>query len=197
MLFVSCNGDDINQKPSEEIFKSSEFLKKDNRFIELIESNMELANNITDIKKAQSLVKKQSLSKKEINELGIFLGFLNGEEYQKFINNQKKILRDLNLEYDLVSYKDDSLIELAKDAINYKIDKLRNKGLSGCDCNRIRINCLIEVSAAAVLGHLGCASVDWTGIGAPICHGAVLIIQYAAGDNCNANAQACNRGCIT
>ncbi|WP_175402824.1 hypothetical protein [Mangrovivirga cuniculi] len=43
--------------------------------------------------------------------------------------------------------------------------------------------------------HLGCASVDWTAIGAPICHGAVLVAQIEASDNCNAEAENCNNDC--
>ncbi|MFK8284191.1 hypothetical protein [Capnocytophaga canis] len=47
----------------------------------------------------------------------------------------------------------------------------------------------------AVVGHLACASVDWTGIGAIICHSAVVIGQIAASDNCNAEGENCVNMC--
>lgn len=135
------------------------------------------------------------MSYSEISVLSIALGFKNSEEYQSYINNQKSVLRDLNNEYNLESVEISKLIHLGIEAIELENNNLYDKSSDDCNCERIRRNCIIEVGAAAVVAHLGCASVDWTGIGAPICHGAVLIAQIAASDNCNADTENCVNDC--
>jgi hypothetical protein len=59
------------------------------------------------------------------------------------------------------------------------------------NCERIRVNCILTVAAEATIMHLGCVSVDWTGISAPLCHGVAILFQIVAGDTCNANAEDC------
>lgn len=191
--FFSCNNDESVEKKDN--IANIELLKKDARFSDLIKSNINLMNNVVDFNKAKSLTQKSSLSTSEISELSIALGFKNSEEYQSYINNQKSVLRNLNNEYNLESVEKSKLINLGIEAIKLENSNLYSKSSDDCNCERIRRNCIVEVGAAAVVGHLGCASVDWTGIGAPICHGAVLIAQIAASDNCNANAENCLNNC--
>lgn len=193
LTIVSCSEEETI-KESQNSFTDIELLKTDARYSDLIESEINLMNNVVDFDKAKLLTEKSSLSANELSELSIALGFKSKEQYQDYINTQKLILRNLNNEYNLESIDKSKLIDIGIQSLNLKENNLSAKS-SGCNCERIRRNCIIEVGAAAIVGHFGCASVDWTGIGAPICHGAVIVIQIAASDNCNANAENCENDC--
>ena len=59
------------------------------------------------------------------------------------------------------------------------------------DCNRERGNCIGSVAAQAAAAHLACAAADLTIIAGIICHGAAIIYQITAGDNCNIAYRRC------
>ncbi len=179
----------------EKPFKNIEQLKSDIRFVRLIENNIAFIDNIRDKKKVSYLLEKEITKESQLNELATALGFNDWTEYEGYVFEETNKLNELEIEYNLSSYSEDEIIELGIDAIHANDSKVLLKSTDPCNCERIRTNCIIEAAAAATLAHLGCLSVDWTGIGAPICHGAVIILQIAASDNCNANAENCINDC--
>jgi len=186
---ISCAEEQTLKTQTEKPPKEMGFLKTDQRFVGMLENNITLLGNVRDIKVAQILLEKEKLTKQDLEYFSIALGFDNFKSYEKFIDTQKKVLFELNNEYNLIGIEDSKFISIGVEALNLKYS---NKTAKESTCERIRRNCLIEVAGGAILGHLACASVDWTGIGAPICHGAVFVVQIAASDNCNANATLCD-----
>lgn len=168
----------------------SEF-DSDSRLSKLIEINMSITSKVIDKNKAIKLLNKDKLSETELNELSLSLGFKNSLEYQNIIFQQSILIKELVNDYHLKNQKKDFLNKIVLESPIIK-DQKKKFMTFNTNCQRIRRNCLIEVAATATAAHLACASLaDWTGFGAPVCHGAAIIYQLVAGDTCNANAEDC------
>jgi hypothetical protein len=152
---------------------------------------MSITSKVIDKNKAIKLLNKDKLSETELNELSLSLGFKNSLEYQNIIFQQSILIKELVNDYHLKNQKKDLINKIVLESTIIK-DQKKKFMTFNTNCERIRRNCLIEVAATATAAHLACASlVDWTGFGAPVCHGAAIIYQLVAGDTCNANAEDC------
>ena len=187
-LVISCNKEkDLAIEQTESIAE----LKSDSRLSKLIEINMSITSKVVNKNKAIMLLNKDKLSESELNELSVSLGFKNSLEYQNIIFQQSILSKELVNDYNLKNQKKDFINKIILESPIIK-DQKKKIMIFGTNCERIRRNCLLEVAATAAGMHIACASLaDWTGFGAPICHGAAIIYQLAAGDNCNANAEDC------
>lgn len=185
-ILISCGESELQEVSSRS--KDLSLLKGDDRFVNLISKNISVIDNMASKKIAQNLLEKGDLTTDELQHLSRALGFENLKTYQKFIEENKRIYNELSFDYDLSNVNRNEFVNYALQAQIFKTPG----NLKESPCERIRRNCLVQTAAEAVIAHLACASVDWTGIGAPVCHGAVLIYQIAASDNCNANAEICN-----
>ncbi|MDY8138622.1 hypothetical protein [Aquimarina sp. 2201CG5-10] len=188
MLF-SCSKDDITSE-QQNIFEDVNDLSKDASFTKLLEENIDLMSNVSDLERAQELISKgDNLSETELNELSISLGFSDLNSYAEFYEKQSVMLNELNQKYDLASYDEATIQSLAIENFNNIAPIERNN-----NCERIRRNCIVGAGAAAILGHIACGTVDITVVLGAICHSAVLVAQIAASDTCNANAENCESG---
>ena len=183
-IFYSCSKEEVAIETKQNVFEDISKMGKDDVFIDLVRENITVINQISDIKKARELTSKSSsLSNEELNELSISLGFSNFREYQVFYEAQNENLLILNEKYNLEAYDDSTIQNLALE--NFNDDSLYKSN----NCERIRRNCII--GAGAILGHLGCATLDVTIVAGIVCHGAVLVIQAVVSDTCNAEAEDC------
>jgi hypothetical protein len=152
---------------------------------------MSITSKVVNKNKAIMLLNKDKLSNSELNQLAISLGFKNSLEYQNIIFQQYILLKELVNDYNLKNQKKDFINKIILESPIIK-DQKKEIMFFRSNCERIRRNCLLEVAATAAGMHIACAALaDWTGVGVPICHGAAIIYQLAAGDNCNANAEDC------
>ena len=62
----------------------------------------------------------------------------------------------------------------------------------GCNCERIRINCIIEIAAITTAAHLACIAPELTGFPGVVCHGAAYAKQITASITWSVNADNCN-----
>ena len=187
LITVSCN------KKTEPVEKQKipfENLKTDSRLLELIDINTAITSKMVDKTVAINLLNKETLDEKDLKELSLSLGFKNSIDFQNLLFKQSSLINALDKDYDFQSFNDDYKKNIIIESLSIRENK-RTILLEANNCERIRVNCILVVAAEATLMHFACASVDWTGIGAPICHGAAIIFQIAAGDNCNANAEDC------
>jgi hypothetical protein len=60
-------------------------------------------------------------------------------------------------------------------------------------CETERINCIASVSAEAAIMHLNCTVLDLSIFGGIVCHGAAIVYQITAGNNCNLAAKRCRQ----
>lgn len=185
-IFLSCSSEqDVTlseENSSEDISK----MGKDELFINLIEENERMVNQITNLNKAKELTSKDyTLSNDELNELSISLGFSNLNEYIDFYNIQKTNLIKLNDKYNVQMYDENTLNEVVLESFN------ENYLFRSNNCERVRRNCLIGAGARAVIAHVGLAAADVTIFLGIACHAAVITLQAVVSDTCNANAEDC------
>ena len=186
LMFSSCSEESIDFATDHYVFEDISKLPKDDIFIDIIGSSARVIDRISDIEKAKELTTKNYLlSKNELNELSKSLGFISLDEYKEYLTTYNKKITTINVKYNLESYDIEVIANLVIESSN---DELQS---NGNNCERIRTNCIASAGAAAMLGHIGCAALDATVVLGLICHGSVLVMQYAASDTCNANSEDC------
>jgi hypothetical protein len=187
ITLMSCN------KKSETVEKQKipiENLKIDTRLLELIDINIAITSNVVDKNVAKNILKKEYINADDLNELSLALGFKNSVDLQNLLYKQNGLIREIDADYDFKNYDENFKKSIISESISIRDNKKQLLLLQN-NCERIRVNCILTVAAEATLMHFACASVDWTGIGAPICHGAAILFQIVSGDTCNANAEDC------
>lgn len=191
--FYGCKKEDVKAQS----VKPIDYLKSDHRSITILENNLNLINNIKDLKRAKDIIDETNPSIVELEELSKLLGFENLLKYKQYINAENKVLNQLKIEYNLSVYKQGDIIK----SLNPKSNLLNASTsetvmLVADNCERIRRNCLIGVAATATAAHLACTAADLTVIGGIVCHAAAIVYQAVAGDNCNAEAENCEEALI-
>ncbi|GGG37003.1 hypothetical protein GCM10011344_42320 [Dokdonia pacifica] len=161
-------------------------LESDTQFSQLLENSISILQRAKFSEQVKNLVKKDNLSKSELDFLSKSFGFENGNAYLDYIKNYNTQIKSLQKKYDLVNMDKTELKKISEKVINKTSVAQRMSA-----CERIRRNCLAQAAAGAVVAHLGCATLDITVIAGVICHAAVTIGQAAASDNCNAEAETC------
>ncbi|MDY8138623.1 hypothetical protein [Aquimarina sp. 2201CG5-10] len=185
-ILFSCSKDDI-VSDQQNTFEDVNDLSEDASFTKLIEENIDLMSNISNLERAKELLSKgDNLSEAELNELSNSLGFSDLNNYVEFYKNQNVVLKELNKKYDLTSYDEATIQSLAIENLNNNSSMQRSN-----NCERIRVNCIASAAAAATVGHIACGAWDLTIIGGILCHSAVVVAQAVASDTCNANAEEC------
>lgn len=112
--------------------------------------------------------------------------------------NENGILGQLIKKYNLQAYKQSEITEIAFEALQTNdFSSKSDKGklmVAAKNCERIRVNCLTIVAATAYGAHVACIAADLAVLPGILCHGAVVVYQVAASDNCNAEAENCEGG---
>jgi hypothetical protein len=173
-IFLSCSSDQDKTQTEENNFEDISKMAKDELFINLVDENERMINQITNLDKAKELTSKDyTLSNDELNELSVSLGFTNLNEHIDFYNNQKINLIKLNDKYNVQMYDESTLNELVLESYN------ENYLFKSNNCERVRRNCIVGAAA------------DVTIVLGIVCHAAVVIGQAVISDTCNANAEDC------
>ncbi len=192
LLVSSCT-----QDPSLEAIQNNlSELKKDPILIELMEQTIDQVDQIVDFETLKEMSQKTSLSPQETTALIVAMGYRNVDEHTLAQKKYRKLAQNLNARYHLDHIDRSTFISIAQEAEYPKLTLPTDKNI-GCNCFRIARNCIIETGAAAVIGHIACASLDIAIIPGLLCHAAVLVLQVAATDNCNANRDNCLVNCYT
>ena len=185
-IFISCSSEQDVNLTEENSFEDISKMAKDKLFMNLIDENERMINQITNLDKAKELTSKDyTLSNDELNELSVSLGFSNLDEHIYFYNSQKINLIELNDKYNVQMYDESTLNELVLESFN------ENYLFKSNNCERIRRNCIIGAAAGATIAHVGWAAADVTIVLGIVCHAAVLVVQAVVSDTCNANAEDC------
>lgn len=186
-VFSCESNDEINKVENSSI----ENLKKDARFIKLLDNEIALVENIKDLNKAESILSKENFTTEDANELAIALGFSSANEYATYIEKESRLLMKLENEYQLSELNPLKFEEIVLDASVY------NQVLKGdpCNCYRILNNCVATVLAAATLAHLACIAGDLAVLPGLVCHAIVLVTQGLEIRNCEIAAEGCINDC--
>lgn len=174
-----------------------ENLKVDKDFNKYLKTNNELLSKIKNVNKIVEILNDKKIDDKE--KMGFYqnFGFKNFQELEESFKEQNNLLLQLNSKYHFEKNKDE-LSLIIQDPIFDEILINDNQVISNnCidRCGRTKRNCVGAVTSAAVVAHAGCLSVDWTGYGAIICHGAAFAAQIFGHDECNNQHEGCVENC--
>ncbi len=186
-LIFSCSNDEKVENIGEK--KNIELLKTDDRFVNLLNSNIKLIKNVKNVKRVNEILEKDNLSDSELNELAKCLGFSDITSYRQYIIDEKKVLSELNSEYEM------SLNEIPQeklDELAIQTSALQTRSVNNY-CEMKRINCLEKAAITALIEHTFCLLTDSTLVVGVICHAGVTSMQVLENEGCNIDAGECNR----
>lgn len=195
LTFVSCNKEDYPTIEPEQI-SSTEQLKQDTRFIEMINENQAVVEQVKDVSKIEALTSKDDLSEFELEELAKALGFENFESYERYYISHTETLNQLEEDYNISTLKNaelESAIEsvyIMNESVSFRNDP--------CYCQRTFYNCAASVTATAAGLNLACMGLIASGVGTVAgiaCHAAAIVWQAAASDQCLVDDQICRQNC--
>ncbi|MEE9348812.1 MAG: hypothetical protein V3U80_02060 [Flavobacteriaceae bacterium] len=92
ILLYSCAQEEFTTEVN-----NIEKLKKDVKFIELVNSKILTVKKIKDIEKVNSFIDKEDLNKKELNQLAIALCFSDTNDYSSYIKMEYEIQNYLEI----------------------------------------------------------------------------------------------------
>lgn len=139
-----------------------------------------------------------NLSEDELSGMHEIYGYEDQKSYFRAVQTQINRINELNKKYnfsELSSYEKRTVIFKTFKEINlFQIEKTSSdENLMDNSCESIRRNCIASVAAESAIMHFGCAALDLTIIAGIACHSAAIAYQYSAGNNCNLEAEKCNK----
>lgn len=196
LSLFSCNRDS-NTDHGITTSKPIEAIVKDSRFISFETNEANAVLNIKDIKTVKELSGKGYLNSEELLKLSKALGFNNTQDYLNFYQNQQKLIKEINYDYNLNEKSNLDKVQKLIITENVFSNNLTasNKNniayLSPESCKRSYRNCMGAAASGALIAHVGCAAADLTIVAGAICHSAVLAAQYFAQDECGNQYENC------
>ena len=196
-LLSSCENEEVDT------FEDISQMTKDKIFSDFIEKEYSVINQISDIDQVLKLSQKnESLSKEELNELSIALGFNNYQEYEDFYLEQKKSLEKLDAKYNYRSYGDEEIQRLIErdlknmESYTLYVEKLfavdeTTLRLKSNNCQELAENCVYTANVVAFTAHLGCATLDVTIIFGLGCHASVYALHRLQQNKCILDYENC------
>jgi len=195
LTFVACNKEDYPTIEPEQI-SSTEQLKQDVRFTEMVNENRAVVEQVKDISKIEALTSKDDLNESELQELAQALGFENFEAYKSYYLSQTETLNQLEQDYNL-STLDNTELELAIENVYIANESVSFRN-DPCYCSQTFYNCAASVTATAAGLNLGCMGLIASGVGTIAgiaCHAAALAWQAAESNQCLVDEQICWQNC--
>lgn len=116
------------------------------------------------------------------------------EEYKTFLLNQDKLLSSLKNRYSFEKYTNEELSNYFNAGILVVLSNTDSYEKASNNCRRKYRHTVATIGASAMLGHIGCGTLDLTIIAGIACHGSVLVIQAAAMDDANIALEECLKG---
>ena len=192
LLFCSC----------ERSFKTTiepttfqiENMHKDILFQEVLLEIHSLYNNTLDFELLKEYLEDNEISKNEERNIHTIFGYTDQNQYFDDLTKQKKRILQLDNRYNLKSRTNSVImVEVEKAFLELDHFQLTQPSYAALqNCESIRRNCIASVAAEATVMHVGCGLLDLTVLAGIACHGAAIVYQWSAGNNCNLEADHCN-----
>ena len=134
------------------------------------------------------------ISNAESENMYKILGYKTNDEYIASLTRQVGRLKTLEGKYRLSTLSVTNmalLLDQGFTEIRVPLTPPGENTTSVDNCARRYNNCVVIVTATAILGHVACIPADVTILGGILCHGAVVAAQYAMLDNCQLDYQDC------
>jgi len=165
-------------------------LSKDANFLSLVRNEDEFIKKATDKELLKVIYADKKLNDDELSTFYKVFS-TNEKDFYEYIKTQNELYNILNTKYNFEKY---SKIEL-QTIFSVQIEEIyMSTSTSRSNCYRRYLNAIAINASAAALGHTACLSVDWTGIGAAVCHGSVFVAHIAANDNAYLDYKDCLNG---
>jgi hypothetical protein len=131
-----------------------------------------------------NFLKDENISPSELSVYAQILGFQTIEAMNNYFEIRNQFYRNNQMvKFDEI--ENNLVLEIKNDPYNTLVPVN--------PCEDARKNCIIKIGAESGLMHVACAAADITIVGGLICHGLAIAYQVSAGNECNAQANLCNR----
>lgn len=204
VLFACTKEDPVNKTQAEElgvtpnlkanlnvnpaIYNDPQF----NAYLTASYNHFELNHNAAQI---QSYIADNKLTNAELSVIHTAFGYSTKAQLDGYVLAQKNRLIYLENNYGLSSMNTlgrEQIILEGYNRLNLPFyDPINDPNSPMTQCERKFRNCKRKANMAAVAMHAGCALLDVTAIPGLICHGAALVWQAAALDDCVADYEDC------
>jgi hypothetical protein len=185
-LIYACETDQVDIQT--EVIGTKQ-LQSSEVFDDVLIMTQEAYERIVDYDIVLEFSKKSDLSQDESRLLAEAMGYRSLEDFEAFNLSLKEKLNTLESEFNIGALSQEDLESLIEEKNQEKF------GGDPCNCFGMAQNCLNSVTAAAVIAHLGCTTLDLTIVGGILCHAAVLVVQHSESNNCFNNRNHCLQQC--
>lgn len=148
---------------------------------------------IQDVTLLEKVINNKSVNLDDTTDIHKVFGYSNYDEFNNDMVKQRNRAQELDRRYGLKNQPDSLIINgilIAFEVLNI-YDSMNSPYSLEKTCEKIRRNCVAKVAAQAVGGHFACGVLDVSLIGGIFCHGAAIVYQWTAGNNCNNQAVRC------
>jgi hypothetical protein len=165
----------------------------DKEFQTYIIQSINLNNNLNK-EYLNKFYNDKQIDENEVEYIYKVFNFKSQEEYKTFLLNQDKLLSSLKIKYSFEKYTNEELSNYFNAGILVVLSNTESYERLNNNCRRKYRNAVATIGASAMLGHIGCATLDLAIIPGIACHSSVLVIQAAAMDNANMELEECLKG---
>ncbi len=203
IIIVACKKDSTKDVTKLSISN----IHKDPLFQEYVVRVQNQFNSVRNHTLLSSIIKDGKISNEEGDIIHSIYGYTSKEEFRSSYTQISSILKQLWNKYDFNAYSNEekkfavlgTFEQIGHEKLFHTTDQISIKTSSTeniqnymeDDCEKIRVNCILSVAAEATVMHLGCGALDLTFFLGIACHGAAIVYQKTAGDNCNLEARRC------
>jgi len=99
-----------------QVFLPIENLSSDERFINYLKAEFSKPE-VKDANRVSELINREDLNNTELDEISVAMGYTNWFTYKNILNEKKEIIRELNEDYNLISFAPDTIKKLIENII--------------------------------------------------------------------------------
>lgn len=182
MMFLTSNG------------QSKSDFKNDPNVQEFFKMQANLILKVTDIKTAKKIIADGKIDDQESKLLLKLFGFNSQNELEDIFKMQNDKIVKINETYNITKLDSLLLNDLIEEAVQpyLPFPNLDTIAASQRTCAQRYNTCIVAAGAAAIGGHCGCATIDWTP-GGIVCHASIIVLQICANEACSDAYDDCNQ----
>ena len=199
VILLSCSKDEQSKNTYKNF--ESENLHDDLAFQKYLLDFQVQASKLNDEEKLRRYISDGKLDQSEIENFPKLFGYIDSKKYWE----ERKEINDIRLtlinNYNLVDVSVEQIkeevlkaFETSPQLYSFEVGLMDEIDEFDDECERIRRNCLLSVASEAAIMHTTCLSLDLSLIAGALCHGAAVLYQWTAGNNCNEEAARCRAG---
>ena len=193
MLF-SCTRTEIDKLPVSAIST----LELDTTFKEMVKDHLAHYANMKNASAIREAARDGVINDQEFREYWKYWGMSGPAELDRYYSLLRSRTAYLETRYHFSALPPEDRIRniLRQIRVEWGLEKDTldtGRQLLDDDCEKRRVNCLVQVMSETLLMHISCAAMDATVFLGIACHATATIYQITASNSCNMDYQKCKK----